>query len=477
MRKLNVGDSRSPRRRPLMSDPVLMKRFRLEDRTITMRNVRALCRIAILLVPLACVLDFLVYPKFIGQFASLRGLCSALLLLLYFLGRTRFGIKNYRILTVLVPMLPAFFISIMISIAGDPSSPYYAGLTLCLVAIALMFHWTLAESLVSVFCTLFFYLCACLPTIVNGVNKEVWAMFSNNLVFIVLNSIVIVGGCYYHHKIRLREFLTRAESEIQRHELSRRNQALIQTLKQLRETETQLLQSEKLASLGRMSAGIIHEINNPLNFTNQALFVLKKRGRDLPEEMQEPFERTVNDIKEGIARVSSIVSDLRSFSHPVTGSFSPMGLNELVENSVRLMANSLRDGDVRCDVDLKQELLVSVDRNQMIQVMINLIQNGIDAMKQSVTRVLFLRSYAEGERAFFVMRDNGYGIPEENLQRIFDPFFTTKEVGAGMGMGLAVCFRIVHSMNGSIEARNHPQGGAEFVIALPLVSQEMAISA
>lgn len=455
------------RARPALTDPALAQRFLDEERTLTLKNVRALCWIAMILVPSAAVLDRLAYPHLAGQFLLLRLLCALCLLPILPLTKNRIGWRYFRVLTLAVPMICAFFISLMIYVSGDPASAYYAGLTLCLVAIGLMFHWTYRESCIAVGITLTLYIGLNIPALLRGVSPEILATYLNNIVFIILNSVVIISGSFYHHRIRVREFLTRAEVETQREELTQRNDTLTSTLRQLRETESQLIQTEKLASLGRMSAGIIHEINNPLNFTNQALFVLKKKGKHLPPEQQESFDRILTDIKEGIGRVSSIVSDLRSFSHPNTAGFSHVDLSDVVVQAQRLMSKELEDGKTELHTELTPNLTIMGDRNQLIQVLINFMQNAIDAMDGLQQRHITIRTYLQDGRAYLSHEDTGCGIPAENLGKVFDPFFTTKDVGSGMGMGLSVCYRIVHSMKGQLEVESQPGQGADFRISFP----------
>jgi two-component system sensor histidine kinase PhcS len=457
---------------PTLEDPVLAERFIAEDRTVTLRNVRILCWIAMLMVPMAGVLDVFVYPLLLKQFFAMRLLCSFLLIPVLLTINTWLGHRYYRAYTVIVPMIPAFFISVMIHASGEPWSNYYAGLTLCLVAIALMFHWTFRESVVAVGLVFFFYLSATSSMLWQGIPQDKLGIFINNCVFILMNSVLILSGSFYHHRIRVREFLVRAEVEQQREVLEERNDELVTTLSQLRETESQLFQSEKLASLGRMSAGIIHEINNPLNFTNQAIFVLKKKGRHLPETERDGFERILTDIKEGIGRVSSIVSDLRSFSHPDSGSASTVSLPDVVQNAARLMSSELKDHNVDFDAEVPELMSVMGDRNQIIQVLINLIQNAIDASKGSETALITVHTSEANGRACLHVRDNGCGIPPENLQKVFDPFFTTKEVGEGMGMGLSVSFRMMNQMGGGIDVTSEPGQGTEFILRFPILAPD-----
>ena len=452
---------------PSLEDPLMAQRFVAEDREVTLRNVRTLCWIAMVLMPFAGLLDLFAYPKLVPVFFPLRVLSSTLLVPVLLSTRTWLGERYFRAYTVIVPMIPAFFISMMIRASGDPSSNYYAGLTLCLVAIGLMFHWTFKESAVAFGLVIAFYLSATAGALLRGITQDQMGIFINNCVFIIMNGVVILSGSFYHHRIRVREFLVRAEVEQQREQLADRNDELVTTLTQLHETESQLFQSEKLASLGRMSAGIIHEINNPLNFTNQAIFVLKKKGKHLPTGEREAFERILTDIKEGIGRVSSIVSDLRSFSHPDSGSASEVSLADVVQNAARLMSSELKDHDVDFDAEVQEPTFVIGDRNQIIQVLINLIQNAIDASKGRESPLITVHSTEAHGRVNLHVRDNGCGIPADNLPKVFDPFFTTKEVGEGMGMGLSVSFRMMNQMGGGIDVTSETGQGTEFTLWFP----------
>jgi two-component system sensor histidine kinase PhcS len=216
-----------------------------------------------------------------------------------------------------------------------------------------------------------------------------------------------------------------------------------------------------------MSAGIIHEINNPLNFTNQALFVLKRKGKHLPDAEREHFDRIVADIKDGIGRVSSIVSDLRSFSHPDSGAQNSVDLAEAMQHAVRLMDKTLRDAGVDLDVTMPSPLFFIGDRNQVIQVLINLVQNAVDALKGRAEPCITVTVTEQADGITLKVSDNGCGISSENLQRVFDPFFTTKGVGEGMGLGLSVTYRLVHQMRGSISVASDLGEGTTFSLRFP----------
>jgi two-component system, sensor histidine kinase PhcS len=446
----------------VMLEGQLAERFENEDRAITLKNVRILCVLAMILVPAAFVLDYFSYPGLVEKFFTWRVCCSLILAVVLWSTHTALGQQYFRAYTILVPMIPAAFISLMIRESGDPASPYYAGLTLCVVAIGLIFHWTFRESAIALVLTITFFLAANVPAMWRGVTPHSMGGFVTNLFFILLNGVVILLGSFYHHRIRVREFLNRTKVEQQREELGERNTELERALEQLHETEAQLIQTDKLASLGRMSAGIIHEINNPLSFSKQALFVLKKKCRGMAEDQKQSIERIIADVTEGVDRVASIVSDLRNFSHPDRGALESVALTDAINAALRFMSAEMRDRDVTIEVNVPDALLVTGDRNHLIQVLINLMQNAFDAVQKSSNPCVRFQAFHKDGKVRLTIRDNGHGISAENLSRIFDPFFTTKEVGKGMGMGLSIAFRMMQQMGGGIEARSEPGSHTEF---------------
>jgi signal transduction histidine kinase len=252
--------------------------------------------------------------------------------------------------------------------------------------------------------------------------------------------------------------------------LSKQKQVLESTIEQLKETETQLVQTEKLASLGRMSAGIIHEINNPLNFATTGLFTLRKAGKSLAPEQQQEYQEVLKDVEEGIKRVKNIVSDLRMFTHPDTESRDQVELAEVVAAAVRFLSNEFKD-NIQLEQHLAPQQTVWANKNKLIQVMVNLLQNAVDAMRHKTFEgekpTIWIESRVEAGRNLLIVRDNGTGIDQEHLDKIFDPFFTTKDVGEGMGLGLAICYRIIQECEGRISVRTEPGKFCEFTLEFP----------
>jgi C4-dicarboxylate-specific signal transduction histidine kinase len=256
--------------------------------------------------------------------------------------------------------------------------------------------------------------------------------------------------------------------------LARQNQTLEFTIEQLKETEIKLVQTEKLASLGRMSAGIIHEINNPLNFATTGLFTLRKLGQNLQSQEQAEYTEVLQDVEEGIKRVKTIVSDLRSFSHHEDQYAENIPVPEIVESALRFLSHEWKD-KVRVEQNIQEGLHLWANKNKMIQVLVNLIQNSLDAMEKKTyageSPTLWLEGRAENNRCVLIVRDNGEGIPPEVMDKIFDPFFTTKDVGEGMGLGLSISYRIIQDYEGQISVRSDPGRSCEFKLEFPLKTE------
>ncbi len=250
-------------------------------------------------------------------------------------------------------------------------------------------------------------------------------------------------------------------------ELARQNQILEATIEQLKETEVQLVHSEKLASLGRMSAGIIHEINNPLNFAKTALYVLRIMTESLSANEKKEFREVLEDMGEGINRIGSIVSDLRTFTQPHLTQLEKVSVSEVVNSALRLLSNEW-ENKVRVEKEIPEHQTIWANHNQITQVMVNLLQNALHALgKKHCSEsgaTIWIRGIEENGESLIIVRDNGEGITSENLQKIFDPFFTTKDVGEGMGLGLSICYRIMKQHGGRIQVESERGTYAEFTL-------------
>jgi two-component system sensor histidine kinase HupT/HoxJ len=274
-------------------------------------------------------------------------------------------------------------------------------------------------------------------------------------------------------------------------ELRRAYKALRQAHEDLKRTQQQLLHSEKMASLGRLVAGVAHELNNPISFVFGNVLALKRYAKRLSEylgavQRKEPWERIdalreelgidrlltdlpslIEGTAEGAERTRDIVDGLKRFSAADRNLRETMDLVPVVERSVHWVSKAAPNS-FSVQVDLPDELMVVGSAGQLQQVMMNLVQNACDATAGQPKARLSISAEVEGDSVRLRFADNGPGIARENLPRIFDPFFTTKPVGKGTGLGLAISYGIVEHHGGCIEAANGPEGGAVFTVVLPL---------
>ncbi len=281
------------------------------------------------------------------------------------------------------------------------------------------------------------------------------------------------------------ELLLRARNlsrlHLQQQELTQKTERLEQALQEVKQKDEMLARQERLAALGRMSAGLIHEINNPLNYSMQGLSLLRQSIPQLPVEMQAEFAEVVGDIEEGIGRVARIVNDLRGFARsPTRVSYQPTRLASVVHLAVKHLSHvwdTLCEPEVRVD----ETLHILADKHQMVQVMVNLVKNALDALSvksfpDPERPQLTLTSLAVEKCARLVIRDNGIGMEPEVCAHIFEPFYTTKEVGKGLGLGLSICHTILSEHGAQVKVSSEPGRYTEFVLDFPLVEESEFLS-
>lgn len=233
------------------------------------------------------------------------------------------------------------------------------------------------------------------------------------------------------------------------HELNRRNE--------------QIVHSEKMASLGTLTSGVAHELNNPLNNISTSIQIVME---ELEDDDIEYRRQLLFEAEKQIERARDIVKALLEFSGKRKFSPGRVCFKNLVTDSLTLIKGEV-PANVTITLDVPDDIEVYIDAGRIQQVLINLMLNGIHAMKKE-GGTLYIRSYMEDESTFcFQVRDTGIGIPMENIYKIFDPFFTTKEVGKGSGLGLAVSRSIIENHGGTMEAYSRYGEGATFVVRLP----------
>jgi two-component system C4-dicarboxylate transport sensor histidine kinase DctB len=240
--------------------------------------------------------------------------------------------------------------------------------------------------------------------------------------------------------------------------------ALGEAERMLRATQDQAIQAGKLAVLGQMSAGLVHEIAQPLT----AMRILSENARKLlsVEEFAEA-DGNMEEIGELCRKAGSIVGELKGFAQKSVETFEPVLVDQVTCDAVTLV----RRESAGVEFDLRptgRPVWVLGNSVRLEQVLINLLRNAIDAMQNSQRKCISIRMELDERHVFVRVRDTGSGIPPEALERLYEPFFTTKAPGHGLGLGLAISASIVQAMHGDMRATNLAEGGAEFTLQLPL---------
>ena len=236
-----------------------------------------------------------------------------------------------------------------------------------------------------------------------------------------------------------------------------------QSIENLQRLQAQLVQSEKLVSLGQLAAGAAHEINNPL----AAILGFSDLLADDPT-VPERARATAAKIRDQARRTKTLVGNLLSFARQVPAERTLLDINTVVNNAVQLRALDLRSGTTRVELQLESVLPgVRGDGNQLMQVFFNIVSNALDAMEAANGGVLTIKTIRDRSSVVVLFSDSGPGIKEPH--RVFDPFYTTKPVGKGTGLGLSICFGIIQEHAGKILCYNRQEGGAVFRVELPAV--------
>ena len=236
--------------------------------------------------------------------------------------------------------------------------------------------------------------------------------------------------------------------------------------------QQQMIQSERLAAMGQMIAGVAHELNNPLT----AILGVTELMRDQTSE--ETSRRQLDLAHRQARRAAHIVQSLLVFSRPATPRNTLLHLGDLLQRTLQLHEHSLRSNNVRVDFVARPDLpTVLGDSNQLTQVFLNLIVNAEQAVREVRDQgTLRIRLGVVGDRVLITFQDDGVGIRRETLPRIFDPFFTTKRPGRGTGLGLSICMAIIREHNGDISAQPLPDGGSVFTVSLPICTRAVVVA-
>lgn len=252
-----------------------------------------------------------------------------------------------------------------------------------------------------------------------------------------------------------------------------------------------LIESEKMASLGQLTAGLAHEINNPINYVAGNVSPIRRDLNELKEYLNalrkhvdianlsedefpkdanfemlfDELESLLDGVDEGTTRVKNLMSDLNAFSLPETSKKQLCNINESITTTINLIKHHLRDR-ITLKVKLREVPGIICNSSQMSQVFLNILNNAIQAIED--TGYIEVSSKFDEKQIIVKIKDTGAGISTANLGKIFNPFFTTKDVGEGTGLGLAISYRIIEEHKGAIEVDSEEGVGTEFRIILPV---------
>jgi signal transduction histidine kinase len=281
-----------------------------------------------------------------------------------------------------------------------------------------------------------------------------------------------------------------------------RTAELATTLSELKEAEVHLVQAERLAAVGELSAGVAHEVNNPLNFARNSLATLRTYVEDVREVaslmagldgtlsteevarqlavlekkkaelqfdgMADDLGELVEIVTEGLDRTAKLVTDLRDFAAPGNVGGRAFDVAEGMRSTLQLVGHQLRDSGCQVEADLTPGLAtVEGDPGALNQVFLNVLKNAADAIEGTGSGTIAVAVFEEGSEVVVRVRDDGTGMDSETKSRLFEPFFTTKEAGAGTGLGLSMCRRIVDEHGGRIEVESEPGAGTTITVSLP----------
>jgi signal transduction histidine kinase len=246
-------------------------------------------------------------------------------------------------------------------------------------------------------------------------------------------------------------------------DLQRKNEDLERSYKTLQETQEKLIQSEKLASIGRLASRIAHELRNPIQVIRMGLDVLNE---DLREEQR--CAMTLEHLDQEIIALNTIIQDLLEYARDMKFEYTPTDINSLIQGVFYNLADKIEEKQISVNTSLEDIGLISADGIRIRQVILNLVQNAIEAMQEGGTLEITTRSQ-DDETVSISIQDTGCGMSPEQQQRIFEPFFTTKEKGVGLGM--SIVHKIIEVHGGTIQIESQEGVGTIFTVDLPRKEQ------
>jgi two-component system sensor histidine kinase PhcS len=427
----------------------LREPYKKHDINLHRSRLGFLIIISIIFIMMFSALDIVMYDMIAKDLIAIRVVVVSLLFFMLFINYKRW-LLNAKLMSFAWSVTIIFLINMLIMMTNDKSSsPYYAGLNLIIVASAALLPWAWHEMFSICAVMLLSYTASCFITMDSANDlityKPNLPILINNLFFLFSTSSFCILATYVNSKLRFKEFCL--------------NHELKNAINQLRSTQTQLVQSEKINAIGSMAAGLLHEVNNPLNYTMMAIQMIKINPVVIADD---DLQDVVKDVEEGMSRIKTIVTDLRAFAYPEEADKqNKFSIQGAVVKAMRFTSEDCNDIEIISNIN--PELVVIGSETHIVQLLINLISNAARAISRSKKKGLItIDARPENNRVIVSVTDNGCGMSQETLKRVFDPFFTTNEVGKGMGIGLSVSYTIAKNHGGNIIVTSEENVGTTF---------------
>jgi two-component system, sensor histidine kinase PhcS len=418
---------------------------------------KAGCVTSIVLVLAGLGLDYTLYPNWFDSFFILRA--AVITATLGILGSlfTTFGRSWVRPLTMVWLALPQVMIGVMIALSEGATSIYFVGLNLALYAVGIILPITFLEGIGFGLLTVAIYIAACLwhPSGFQNLGFVI-----GHALFILFSAVASAVCTWFNERARIRLFSLQDQ-------VKEKNNSLIEINRALAEVKGQLIQREKMAALGTLAAGLLHEVNNPVNYS---LMAINMALIDPVTTQSADLKESLTDAREGMQRIQNIVSDLKTFAYqkPGVDGQRVFLLEKAIQSALRLTSFELKN--IRTSVDLPRDTHVLGDEPAIIGVLINLFSNAALALtsaNRQEPQIALTGAHREG-RFHLCVRDNGSGIAPENIGRVLEPFFTTRDVGAGLGLGLSVSYGVIQRHGGTLAVTSEFGAWTEFSFDLAI---------
>jgi len=371
--------------------------------------------------------------------------------------RTEWGKNNIQLLTFSWLLLPQLMITWMIAVTEGATSIYYAGLTIAVFGSATALPFSLWQNFALGVTTYLLYVAAC------AFHPETVALhgpFVVNSFLLLFTAIASAVSAYFNEHGRI--LLFRLKNEV-----AEKNFQLEQTNRNLAQIKGQMLQQDKMAAIGTLASGLLHEVNNPVNY---ALMAVSLAQEEHAAKASPTLSECLSDAHEGLQRIHHIVTDLKTFAYrprEAEANMNAFPLERAIDSALRLVVHETKA--VTITRNLPEDTLVHGDEGAIIGVLINLLGNSAMALQSanSDQATIKISAYWQDERLRVTVEDNGPGIPADDIGQVFDPFYTTREVGKGLGLGLSISYTVIQRHGGTLTAESSPGEWTRMSFDLP----------